>query len=77
MCPLYNFDTPSIAIGILIMQDIIAVIFMTASKGELPSLWALTVFLLIPIRPVLQKVMERCGHGELQVMFGLLVPIIG
>jgi predicted Kef-type K+ transport protein len=32
-----------VAIGILIMQDIIAVVFITASTGKLPSLWALAV----------------------------------
>ena len=66
----------AIAIGILIMQDIIAVIFMTASKGTLPSPWALCLLALIPLRPLFGKVLERCGHGELQVMFGLLTPIL-
>ncbi|PRC49043.1 potassium transporter Kef, partial [Mycobacterium sp. ITM-2017-0098] len=30
-----------IAIGILVMQDIIAVVFLTATSGHLPSPWAL------------------------------------
>ena len=38
-----------IAIGILIIQDIFAVIFLTVSKGELPSIWALALIVMIAI----------------------------
>ena len=41
-----------IAIGILVMQDLAAVIFLAASTGKIPSLWALLLFLLIPLRPL-------------------------
>ena len=41
-----------IAIGILVMQDLAAVIFLAASTGKTPSVWALLLFLLIPLRPV-------------------------
>ena len=34
-----------IAIGILIMQDLFAVIFLTAAAGKVPSYWALLLFL--------------------------------
>ena len=40
------------AIGILIMQDIIAVVFLAASTGQLPSPWALTLLpALLLVRP--------------------------
>jgi predicted Kef-type K+ transport protein len=66
-----------VAIGILIMQDIIAVIFITASTGKLPSLWALSVpVILFALRPVLFKIMDRCGHGELMILFGLLLALV-
>ena len=66
-----------VAIGILIMQDIIAVIFITASTGKLPSLWALAVpVILFAIRPLLFKIMDRCGHGELMILFGLLLALV-
>ena len=38
------------AIGVLIMQDIFAVVFLAASTGKLPSAWALGLLLLIPMR---------------------------
>ena len=60
-----------VAIGILIMQDIIAVVFLAMSTGEIPSLWALVLFVLIPLNPALKYLMTRAGHGELLILFGL------
>ncbi len=60
-----------VSIGILIVQDIIAVVFLAVSAGKLPSLWALMLLGLIPFRPVLYKILERAGHGELLILFGL------
>ena len=44
-----------IAIGILIMQDIAAVIFLAVSTGKIPSVWALLLFALLRLKPVLHK----------------------
>ena len=66
-----------ISIGILIMQDIAAVVFLAISAGKVPSIWALTLFALIPLRPVLFRMLERSGHGELQILFGLTVALGG
>ncbi len=66
-----------VAIGILIMQDILAVIFITASTGKLPSPWALLVpVVLYAARPLLFKIMDRCGHGELIILFGLFLALV-
>ena len=53
-----------IAIGVLIMQDLFAVLFIAISAGKVPSAWALGLFLLIPARPLLIKLLEKTGHGE-------------
>jgi len=66
-----------IAIGVLIVQDIAAVIFLAASTGKVPTIWALGLLLLIPLRPLLFKVLEKSGHGELQILFGLTVALGG
>ena len=67
-----------IAIGILIMQDIAAVVFLAASTGKVPSPWALLLLAaLLPLRPALGKMLERCGHGELMILFGLTVALGG
>ncbi len=66
-----------IAIGVLIMQDLAAVIFLAASAGKSPSLWALLLFLLIPLRPLLHKLLQKTGHGELLILYGLVLALGG
>lgn len=66
-----------VAIGILIMQDVIAVVFLTVSTGKLPSPWAIAVLVgLFVVRPILLWILERCGHGELLVLFGFFLALI-
>ncbi len=66
-----------IAIGILIIQDIVAVIFLAASTGKIPSVWAFSLLLLIPLRPLIFRVLEKSDHGELQILFGLTLALGG
>ncbi len=66
-----------VAIGILIMQDIAAVVFLAFSTGKVPSPWALLLLGFIPLRFVLFRILERCGHGELLVLFGLTLALGG
>ncbi|MFK5892309.1 MAG: cation:proton antiporter [Pseudomonadota bacterium] len=66
-----------IAIGILIVQDIFAVLFLTASTGKIPSVWALALFGLPFVRPVLYKIMDQVEHGELLVLYSLLLAVGG
>jgi len=66
-----------IAIGILIIQDLAAVIFLAASTGKLPSAWALLLFLLIPLRPLFHHLLQKTGHGELLILYGLVLALGG
>ena len=71
-----------VAIGILIMQDVFAVIFLTVSSGKLPSPWALALLalLIIPFllkRSALSLIISKSGHGELLVLLGVLIPFGG
>jgi len=68
----------AVAIGVLIMQDIIAVIFLAASTGTIPSAWAALLFASLFIaRPFLGRLMTMCGHGELLMLFGILMTVAG
>ncbi|WP_035386873.1 cation:proton antiporter family protein [Ferrimonas senticii] len=73
-------DTQSLygrtAIGILIMQDLFAVLYLTASKGALPSPWALALLALIAARPLFVWLLDRCGHGEMLLLFGLTMTLM-
>ncbi|RBO90841.1 cation:proton antiporter family protein [Nocardia puris] len=64
------------AIGVLVMQDIFAVVYITASTGNYPSLWALSLLLLIPMAPLLHRLLDRIGHGEMQVLFGVVAALV-
>ncbi len=65
------------SIGILIMQDIFAVVFITASTGKVPSPWAiLLIGLLFLLRPLLMVLMKRSGHGELLILCGLFLALV-
>ena len=66
-----------IAVGILIVQDLAAVGFLAASTASWPTWWAFLLLLFIPLRPLLVRVLERAGHGELLVLFGLLLALGG
>jgi predicted Kef-type K+ transport protein len=71
-----NADFAKVTIGILIMQDLFAVVFMAASKGQIPSLWALPVVIgLTMLRRPLGSMLNRAGHGELLILSALLMPI--
>jgi glutathione-regulated potassium-efflux system ancillary protein KefC len=65
-----------IAVGVLVMQDVAAVVFLSLSSGEAPSPWAVLLFLLIPGRWVLYRIWDRVGHGELQALFGVCVAVV-
>ncbi len=66
-----------IAIGILVMQDLFAVIFLAASTGKIPGYEALLLFLLIPLRPMFHYLLKKTGHGELLILYGLVLALGG
>jgi len=66
-----------IAIGILVIQDIAAVVFLAASSGKIPSYWALLLFLLIPMRPIFHRILQSAGHGELLILYALVLALGG
>lgn len=66
-----------VAIGILVIQDIAAVIFLAVSAGKIPSPWALGLLLLIPARHILARLMDASGHRELLAVFGFVMALGG
>ena len=66
-----------IALGILIIQDIVAVVFLVASTGKMPSEWALALLGLWLIKPLLSVLLNRAGHGELLPLLGFFLALGG
>ena len=62
-----------LAVGILVMQDIIAVMFLVAATGKTPSIWALSLLLLFPLKPIFSKLITKVGHGELIPLMGFFL----
>lgn len=66
-----------LSIGILIIQDIAAVIFLTFSLGKIPSLWALVLIIFLPVlRYLLKKMLDYCGHGEVLILAGMFMGLV-
>jgi predicted Kef-type K+ transport protein len=66
-----------IAIGILIMQDLFAVLFIAITSGKIPSYAAVLLVLLIPLRPLFFALLRKVGHGELLILCGLAFALGG
>lgn len=64
------------AIGILVVQDIAAVVFMALAEGFTPSPWAVLLLLLLPAAVVLRSVLTVIGHRELLPLFGVVLALV-
>jgi predicted Kef-type K+ transport protein len=64
-----------LAIGILVMQDIFAVLFLVVATGKIPLPWAALLVLLIPARPLLQRLLSGSGHGEMLPLTGFIFAL--
>ena len=65
------------AIGVLVFQDILAVLFLTFSKSQWPSIWvlALPVYLWL-VRYLFFRLLKNLGHGELFTLFGFFAAFV-
>ncbi len=64
-----------VAIGILIVQDLVAVAMLALVSSGAPSPLSLGVLLLPLVRPLAHWMLDFVGHGELLVLFGAVVAI--
>jgi predicted Kef-type K+ transport protein len=66
-----------LAVGILVMQDIVAVAFLVLATGKVPSFWAVLLLGLYFARPLLGYLLEKAGHGEMLPLTGFLLALGG
>lgn len=66
-----------IAIGVLVVQDIAAVVFIAVSMAKMPSPLAFALLALIPLRFLLYKMLDKVGHGELLILFSITLALVG
>jgi len=66
-----------IAIGMLIIQDILAVLFLTFSPGKIPNLWAIPLLLALLLgRKYIRALIGWSGHGEMIALCGLFLALV-
>ena len=64
------------AIGILVIQDLVAVVVIVAASGELPSPWALTLVLFVPASRFVGRALDRVNHGELIPLVAIALALV-
>lgn len=73
----FNSYHGKVAIGILIIQDIFAVLFIAFSSQKTPSIWVISLPLILYIvRLVLGKLLSFLEHGEMIAVFGFFATFI-
>lgn len=65
----------SIAIGILVVQDVMAVVYLVVSSGHLPSPWAVLLIGLLVLVPLSRRYLSLLGHGELLLLGGVIFAL--
>jgi glutathione-regulated potassium-efflux system ancillary protein KefC len=66
-----------VAVGILILQDLVAIVLLAFAGAKQPTIWALGLLALPLLRPVALWLLSRSGHDELLLMFGLALALAG
>ena len=67
----------NLSIGVLLLQDIAAVMFIAGSTSKFLEPTALLLLLLIPARPLIVRLLKVAGHDELFTLCGLALAILG
>ncbi|MFC6285342.1 cation:proton antiporter [Nocardioides sp. GCM10027113] len=63
------------AVGILVIQDIAAVAFLTVAKASPPSPWAFLLVLLLPAAWLMRRMLRQVGHDELMPLLGVALAL--
>lgn len=73
----FNSYHGKVAIGILIIQDIFAVLFIALSSQKIPSIWVIALpLVLYVVRFILSKLLSFLEHGEMITVFGFFATFI-
>ncbi|MCC7329077.1 MAG: cation:proton antiporter [Gammaproteobacteria bacterium] len=66
-----------IVIGVLVVQDVVAVAVLAAGADVTPSPYAALLVLVFLARPLLNRLVDFVGHGELLVLLAVLLAVNG
>jgi predicted Kef-type K+ transport protein len=60
-----------LSIGILILQDVVALLILILAGGSAPAPWAIALVALVLLRPIFIRIMLASGREEVLLLFGL------
>ncbi|NPC43202.1 cation:proton antiporter [Nocardioides sp. zg-1230] len=63
-------------IGILVVQDLVAVAALAVVEGEAPSWWAPLLLLLVPASWLVRRMLDGLDHGELLTLVGITLALV-
>ncbi|MGD8428342.1 MAG: cation:proton antiporter [Balneolaceae bacterium] len=66
-----------VSIGILIIQDLVAIALLGLATGKAPSPWSLILLGLPLLRPIMAKIIEFSEEDELKLLFVLMLALGG
>lgn len=66
-----------IVMGILILQDVVAVALLALAGGQRPSVWALGLLALPVVRPVAARLFDASQGDELRLLLGIALALAG
>lgn len=66
-----------VAVGILVLQDLVAVGLLAYAGVKNPTPWALLLLALPLLRPIVGWILEKSGHDELLLLYGLGLALGG
>jgi predicted Kef-type K+ transport protein len=66
-----------VALGILILQDVVAVGVLGLASGERPTYWSFVLLLLPLFRPFAYRLFDAHRDKELKLLFGVILAISG
>ncbi len=64
-----------VAIGILLIQDLAAVVFLAVVGGAVPSPWAFALVLLVPVVRLARLLWSKIARADLEILFGVVMAL--
>ena len=66
-----------LALSVLILQDIAAVLFITFTTNQIPSIYAIGLLGLPLLKPILSIILKKSGHDEILILSGFFLAFCG
>ncbi|MFT7144602.1 MAG: glutathione-regulated potassium-efflux system ancillary protein KefC [Alphaproteobacteria bacterium] len=66
-----------LVLSVLVLQDIAAVVFLSSTAENLPSIYAIALLGLPFLTPLFNTILKHSGHGEILALAGFFMAFLG